>query len=108
VADASFSVVASRLLEDLMERMEAVEALEDADIDLVDGILTVEFDDGSQIILNRQEAAQQIWLVSPLGPAHFDLDAASGRWRDDRTGADLTDILESAFSARLGQPVRLS
>ncbi len=108
MADASFSVVASRLLEDLMERMEAVEALEDADIDLIDGILTVEFDDGSQIILNRQEAARQIWLVSPLGPAHFGFDAASGQWRDDRGGAPLTDTLERALSAKLGQPVRLA
>ncbi len=107
MGEVSFSVRASRLLEGLLERMEAVEALADVDMDLVDGILTVEFDDGGQLIINRQESAGQIWVASPLGPAHFSFDAARDDWLDDRSGATLTETLEKAFTAKLGEPVSL-
>ena len=86
---------------------EDMEALEDADIDLVDGVLTVEFDDGSQLIINRQEPVEQIWVASPLGPAHFSYDSDQECWVDDKSGASLTDTLEKAFSEKLGQAVSL-
>ena len=107
MAEISFSVQASQFLEDLQERLEAVEALEDLDMDLVDGVLTLEFDDGNQVIINRHEAAQQIWVASPLGPAHFSYDPDSGQWRDDKTGAGLRESLEQIFTASLNVPVKL-
>jgi len=103
----SFAVRATETLEDLLDRLEACEALEDADMDIVDGVLTLELEDGSQIIINRQEPLQQIWVASPLGPAHFAWSEADGEWRDDRTGKPLIATLEEALSGKLGMPVRL-
>ncbi len=103
----SFAVRASETLEDLRERLEACEALDDADMDIIDGVLTLVLEDDTQIIINRQEPLEQIWLASPLGPAHFAWSEADGEWRDDRTGKPLLATLEEALSGKLGVPVRL-
>ena len=107
MSDQSYAVRAARLLEDIMEQLEAVEALEDADIDLVDGVLTVEFEDGGQLIINRQEPLEQLWLASPEGPAHFDYNDEAGEWRNDKTGESLVTTLERVLTEKLGQPVSL-
>ncbi|MEE9494370.1 MAG: iron donor protein CyaY [Gammaproteobacteria bacterium] len=107
MSEVSFSNKALLLLETLQERMESVEALEDLDMDLIDGVLTVEFEDGGQMIVNRQSSAEQIWLASPLGPAHFSFDADKNDWLDDKTSVSLKDTLEQAFASKLGQAVHL-
>ena len=107
MAEVSYAVQAAQLLDEVLSQLEAVDDLEDLDMDLVDGVLTVEFEDGAQLILNRQEPLEQIWLASPLGPAHFSFDADRQCWLDDRNGASLTATLERAFSEKLGKAVRL-
>lgn len=101
----SFAVQTDRVLEQLQDRLEALEALEDADIDLIDGVLTVAFDDGGQMILNRQEASRQIWLSSVLGPAHFSFDAERSQWIDDRNGRELTETVAEALEKKTGQAI---
>lgn len=108
MTDKSFYVRATEALESLLARMEECSALDDADMDIIDGVLTVEFDDGGQIILNRQEALEQIWLASPLGPAHFTYDNERAVWLDDRTGEELLGVLEQALSRKTGTSVKLS
>jgi CyaY protein len=103
----SFSVIAEQLLEDIAERMEDLEALDDADIDLIDGVLTVEFEDGSQMILNRQEPTKQIWLASPEGPAHFGQTGTGEDWLDDKTGDELFVVLGRVISNKTGESVSL-
>ncbi|MEJ2644105.1 MAG: iron donor protein CyaY [Gammaproteobacteria bacterium] len=108
MAELSFAVRASQVLEQIMERIENHDALEDVDVDLVDGVLKVEFDDGGQIVINRQEPLEQIWVASPLGPAHFGFDGGRGEWLDDRTGVTLTETLEKAFAAKIGRDISLA
>jgi len=108
MAELSFAVRAAQALEALMERIEAHSALDDLDVDLVDGVLKIEFDDGAQIIINRQEPLEQLWVASPLGPAHFGFDAERGEWFDDRTGVSLTETLEKALSLKTGAVIRLA
>ncbi len=107
MGEVSFSVKASQLLESLLDCLESAEALEDVDIDLIDGVMTIEFEDGAQIIVNRQSSAGQIWLASPLGPAHFNFDEASNDWLDDKTSVSLKTTMEQAFSKKLGQAIQL-
>lgn len=103
----SFSVVAEQAIEELLEAIEEIEEMDDCDLDLVDGVLTIEFEDGSQIIINRQEPVKQLWLASPFGPAHFDMADNGDRWTDDKTGEDLRHALARALSEKLGTPVSL-
>jgi CyaY protein len=64
--------------------------LESADVDfetLADGILELEFEGGSKMVINRHSAAQEIWVAARSGGFHF--RPAGGSWKDSRDGEDL-------------------
>ncbi len=102
----SFDLRAEQTLEAIATALEDLEALDDTEIDLIDGVLTLEFDDGSQVIINRQAAASQLWMASPDGPAHFDL--CGDGWKNDKTGEDLATALGNALSRKLGRDVQIT
>jgi iron-sulfur cluster assembly protein CyaY len=97
-----------RLASDELERIEeALSALDGVDVDLADGILTLELDEGPKVIVNSHSAARQIWVAANLAAGHFSPDPKTGRWFDSRTGEDLWDRLQSILTERLGHPVKL-
>jgi CyaY protein len=88
----------------LVERLDALD--HDAfDVDAGDGKVTLEFEDGSVLILSRQGAVDQIWLAEPRGGWHFSWDGQA--WRCDKRGVELVATLEELISAKVGEPVRL-
>jgi CyaY protein len=98
-----------RLASDELERIEdALSALEGVDVDLADGILTVEFDEGPKVVVNSHSAARQIWVAANLAAGHFSPDEKTGRWFDSKTGEDLWDRLQAILTERLGSAVKLS
>lgn len=107
MAQTDFALHAAQTLEDILDRMSRDDTLADLDFDLIDGVLTVEFEDGGKIILNRQAAAQQIWLASPEGPAHFDYDPQTDDWRNDRSGESLLDTLNRVLGEQTGESIEL-
>lgn len=80
LADATFA-----RLEDL---------LDDAGIDFetAGGILTLELDDGSKLILNRQPPVREIWLAAKSGGYHFSRDG--DRWFSRRDQVTLGEMLQ--------------
>jgi iron-sulfur cluster assembly protein CyaY len=90
--------------------LEAIErALETTELDFElkgGGVLEIEFDDGSKIIVNRHAAAREIWVAARAGGFHFRWDGAA--WRDTRDGAELFAALSRLVSEQGGQPVRLA
>jgi CyaY protein len=77
-------------------------ALDDApelDFDTAGGILTIECDDGSRLIINRQTPNREIWVAARSGGFHFAF--RDGAWRDTRTGEELFGAL-AALIARQG------
>ena len=56
------------------------ELLEDHadDIEISAGMMTIKFDNGSQLIISRQEPLRQLWLAARSGGYHFDYDEESG------------------------------
>ena len=83
-------------------------ALEDAGLDVEvqpGGVLQVEFDNGSQIIINRHSAAREIWVAARLGGFHFRPDG--GRWISTRESEELWAALERLASAQAGAAVAL-
>jgi CyaY protein len=83
-------------------------ALDEAGLDLetpADGILEIEFADGSKMVINRQSAAREIWVAARSGGFHFRLDG--DRWVDTRSGEDLWDALGRLISAQSGQAFRI-
>lgn len=89
-------------------KIEAVLDDSDADIDTETsaGILTLEFEDGSKIILNRQTPTQEIWVAAKSGGYHYRLD--QGAWRNTRDGSELFASLSDYISRQSGQPIRLT
>jgi CyaY protein len=100
---------------EFIERAEAVlRALESA-IDAVDagidcsrsaGVLTLELDNDTKIIVNTQLPTRQIWVAARSGGFHFSYDGSA--WRDTREGGELFASLSKLVSAQGGQAVLLS
>jgi CyaY protein len=69
------------------------------------GVLELEFADASRIIINRQSAAQEIWLAAKSGGYHFRWNGA--KWADTRDGGELFATLSKLVSGQSGRPVIL-
>ncbi|MFP5409989.1 MAG: iron donor protein CyaY [Gammaproteobacteria bacterium] len=83
------------------------QALEDADLDFetpADGIIEVEFDDGSKIIINRHGVAREIWVAARSGGFHF--RPHEGGWADTKSGEPLYDKLAALIAAQGGTMIR--
>lgn len=68
----------------------------DLDLDLENsaGVLTVRFENGSQLIFSRQPALRQLWLAARSGGFHFDYDEGNQRWICDTSDELLSEMLE--------------
>jgi CyaY protein len=76
----------------------------DLDIDLESsaGVLTVKFENGSQLIFSRQEPLRQLWLAAVSGGFHFDYDEESERWMCDNSEEQLGEMLERIVKQQAG------
>ncbi len=82
------------------------EAAPDADVQAKgEGVLEVEFDNGTKMVINRHAAAREIWVAAKSGGFHFRYDGAS--WRDTRDASELFDAVSRLASQQGGAPVRL-
>lgn len=101
--DKEFNALADQAL----QQIEA--ALEGADIDfemVAGGVLEIEFDDGSKIIVNRHGVAREIWVAARSGGFHFRWDG--GQWLDTRDGSPLMVRLAVLASQQAGESVSFS
>ena len=98
----------NQLIDDIIMQIE--DALDELDIDIdyetSGGILTIILENRSQIIINRQVAAFQLWLAAKSGGYHFDYDATKG-WQDERTGEDFVTVLNRCLTEQAGESVEL-
>jgi len=79
----------------------------DADIEAKgDGVLEIEFSDGSKIIVNRHAAAREIWVAARSGGFHFRYDGH--RWLSTRDGGELYTALSRLASEQSGSTVALT
>jgi len=63
-------------------------------------VLNIEFDDGAEMVINKQAPMQEIWLASRLGAHHFQWQ--NGRWRDSRTQSELFEFLVETIKSLSG------
>lgn len=97
----------SRAAEALAAIEQALEAAAlDADFELKDGgILEIEFENGSKIIVNRHSAARELWVAARSGGFHYRWDGTN--WRDTRDGSELFAALSKLVSQQSGRGIRL-
>lgn len=101
----------SKLAEETMIAVE--DAIEQSgaeiDYDTISDILTLEFENGSQIIINKQTPAKQLWVAARSGGFHFDYDAESSSWRlDSDSNQELFACLSRYCTEQAGEGVELS
>jgi len=70
------------------------------------GVMELEFDNGSKIIVNRHGAAREIWLAARSGGYHFRPEA--GKWVDTRSGEELLQSLARCMGEQAGVAVSLA
>jgi CyaY protein len=70
------------------------------------GVLEIEFDDGSKIIVNKHRAAREIWVAARSGGYHF--KPQEGRWIGTRDGVELMQALSRCLSEQAGEPIELA
>ncbi len=106
IGEAAFESLAAETLERFAARIE--DATMELEVDLVEGVLNIETEDGATYLVNKHSPLRQLWLSSPVsGAGHFDYNAASKTWDSTRGGEPLEKILERELSAAAGAPVTL-
>ena len=103
--DKEFNSQADRILTRIEAALEASDAAIDFEL-AAGGVLEIEFADASKIVVNRHEAAREIWVAARAGGFHFRWDGAA--WRDTRDSAELMEKLSSLASQQAGEQVRLA
>ncbi len=77
----------------------------DIDYDTIAGILTLEFDDQSKIIINRQVAMLQLWVAARSGGFH--LDFIDNQWFCKTENCSLRQLLDRLCSEQALMAVEL-
>lgn len=92
---------ALRRIEDAIEQCGA-----EVDLEVKQGgVLELEFDDGSKIIVNRHTAAREIWVAAKSGGYHF--RPQDGRWLGTRDSEELMVALGRCMSEQAGSAIEL-
>jgi len=100
---------------DYLSRAEAVLAAVEAALDDIDAdieaerngnVLTLEFENGSKIIVNLQPPMQEVWIAAKAGGFHFRY--IDGEWRDARNGTEFYAALSDYATQQAGEPVRFA
>jgi CyaY protein len=105
--DTEFLRLADATLAAIGAALDDAIADSDADVDwsLNDGILEIECEDGSKLILNRHVANRELWVAARAGGFHFRPQDLV--WRDTRGGSLLADVLADQLRVQAGLTVTL-
>lgn len=86
------------------------DALDNCDVDMdyerADAVLTITLEDsGTQVILSRQSAVQELWVAARSGGYH--LKFQNPGWKCTTTGEELPTLLDRVLSEQQGEDVSL-
>jgi CyaY protein len=82
-----------------------VDRVDDDGLDVAtqDGLVALEFDDGTKYVLNRQSGNHQMWFAAGARAWHYNWNGEG--WVDDRDGHRLEDRIVEVVRAKLGRTV---
>ncbi|SQH78477.1 frataxin, iron-binding and oxidizing protein [Shewanella benthica] len=96
MTDTQFHQLADEMFQAIDNAIELAIDEQDADIDIdaSGNVLQLEFEDGSKIVINKQEPLHQIWLATKFGGYHFSF--IEEKWIDERNGTEFMPfVIES-------------
>lgn len=91
-----FYTVSTLILEELSEFFET--SWPQADVDLLEGTLTVTLPQKQQYVIHKHGVTRQIWVASPFSGAHH-FHLKEGEWRCTRTEIRLQELLVAERNA---------
>ncbi len=101
--ESEFHERVDALLLQLQTQLDDVDA--DIDSELSNGILTLTFENGTKVIVNRQTPNREVWVAAKSGGFHFRFDQSA--WRDTRTGDSLAALLSRVISTQASIDTRV-
>lgn len=69
-------------------------------------VLTIEAEDGTQVVLNRHTPNRELWIAAKSGGYHF--AEQGGRWLATRDGRAFFAVLSEVLSAACGETVDIA
>lgn len=88
-------------MQNIEEAIDESEA--DIDYEVTGNVMTLEFENRSQIIINRQEPMKEIWLASKSGGFHFKL--IDDKWTCSKTGMELFEMVKEECEKHAGEEI---
>ena len=88
-------------MQNIEEAIDESEA--DVDYEVTGNVMTLEFENRSQIIINRQEPMREIWLASKSGGFHFKL--INNKWTCSKTGMELFEMVKEECVKHAGEEI---
>jgi CyaY protein len=106
MTDLEFLDRAESLLQALEARCDQLNEHSEVDIDnqRTGGMVTLSFDNRSQIIINLQKPLQEIWMAARAGGFHY--KCVDGRWQDTKGAGEFFADLSRYASEQAGRPLR--
>ena len=105
LSEAEFDELAATTLRALLD---AIDQLGDGvEAELSADILSLEFEDDAQYVINSHRAARQIWMAAEREAWHFSFEASSTHWVASKTNSELWNTLESVLSKKLERDLKL-
>lgn len=96
LADAAFAHI-----ESVLEHAD-----NDLDYELTGGVLEIDFENGSKIVINRQAANQEIWVAAKSGGFHYRWQ--ENAWRNTRDNRELMQTLAGLIAEQGGGEIRFA
>jgi CyaY protein len=78
---------------------------DELDVELSQGVLTLEFSDGEKVVVNSHRAAGEIWMAAFRQAWHFGPHDEGGQWVWRTSSAELRAKLREVLSKKLGREV---
>ena len=106
MTDLEFMDQAERLLSGLEQACDRLNDETDADIDnqRVGGMVTLTFDNRSQIVINLQKPLHEVWLAARCGGFHYRFDGEC--WLDTKGQGEFWESLARYASEQAGLALR--
>ena len=108
MTDTEYMDRAEAALAAIEQECDRINDATDADIDnqRVGGMITISFQNGSQLIVNLQKPLQEIWLAARSGGYHYRHDGQA--WVDTKSGEEFFGNLSREATSQAGQPLEFA
>lgn len=108
MTDIEFLDLAENALKSIEANCDRINEATDADVDnqRTGGMVTLIFENHSQIVVNLQKPLQEIWLAAKRGGFHY--KNINGQWLDTKGQGELFEMLSVCASEQAQTPLVFS